>query len=70
LPETIDTTPVESDDAETVKLSVLERSVVFPAESLGVIVIVADSPLAKEAEVEESEKDAGAPAIVQTTVAD
>ena len=44
------------------------RSVVTPAESFGVIVIVALSPAARDPEVELRVNDAGAPATVQTTV--
>jgi hypothetical protein len=65
------TTPVESDEAETVNDSVTAANkVVTPAESFGVIVIVADSPFATEAVVDESENEAGAPATVHTTVAE
>jgi hypothetical protein len=44
------------------------RSVVTPAESFGVIVIVALSPAPRDPEVELRVNDAGTPATVQTTV--
>jgi hypothetical protein len=53
---------------DTVTVSVVVRSVVTPFASLGVIVNVADSPAAIDAEVEESEKDVGAPATVHVTL--
>jgi len=61
---------VESEEAETVKDSVDENSVVTPAESFGVMVIVADSPFPTVAEVDPSENVAGTPATVHVTVAD
>jgi hypothetical protein len=72
------TTPVESEVAETVKVSTTglaavidsTKSVVTPLASFGVITIVADSPFATEAEVADKVNEAGAPATVQTTVVD
>jgi hypothetical protein len=52
---------------ETVTVSVVVRRVVTPFASFGVIVNVADSPAAIDAEVAESENDVGAPATVHVT---
>lgn len=52
----------------TVMVSLLASNVVFPAESFGVIVKVADSLAPADAEALLNVNEAGAPATLQTTV--